>query len=241
MDRRSSLKTIILGTVGGSAIVGGATSCDVPNAEGTVESPADKLDYGRTPHEKERDAELMTETFFNEHEMATITALCGLILPADDKSGSAVDAGVPDFIEFIVKDMESNQLPMRGGLMWMDHEANKRFDLAFKDCAEEQQKAILDDIAYNQVLEEDPNSPLAPGIKFFDLMRNLTVTGFYTAKEGVIKDLEYKGNIPGLWDGVPQDVLDKHGMTYDEKYMALYIDHDTREDVAQWDEKGELI
>lgn len=240
MDRRSSLKTIILGTAGAGAIVSGATSCETPAPEQENASTPD-LSYGRTPKEQERDAKLMSETFFNAHEMGTITVLCGLILPADDKSGSAVDAGVPDFIEFIVKDMPSNQLPMRGGLMWLDHESNRRFDLAFKDASEEQQKAILDDIAFNQVLEENPNHPMAAGIKFFDLMRNLTMTGFYTSKEGVLTDLEYKGNAPNVWDGVPQEVLDKHGMAYDEKYMALYITAESREEVANWDDQANLI
>ena len=234
MDRRSSLKTIILGTVGGSAIVSGATSCESPaNVEPQEEQSALKT-YGRTPKEKERDAQLMAETFFNEQEMATITVLCGLILPADEKSGSAVDAEVPDFIEFVVKDMPHYQLSMRGGLMWLDHESNKRFETAFKDCTTAQQTEILDDIAYNAVLEENPNTPLAPGIKFFDLMRNLTVTGFYTAKEGVLKDLEYKGNVPNVWDGPPQEVLDKYGLSFDEKYMDLYITAEEREEIATW-------
>ena len=234
MDRRSSLKTIILGTVGGSAIVSGATSCETPPATESTEEKSTLKTYGRTADEKERDAKLMAETFFNEQEMATITVLCGLILPADEKSGSAVDAEVPDFIEFVAKDMPHYQLPLRGGLMWLNHEANKRFETAFKDCTSAQQTEILDDIAYNAVLEENPDSPLAPGIKFFDLMRNLTVTGFYTSKEGVLTDLEYKGNVPNVWDGPPQDVLDQYGVAFDEKYMDLYITAEEREEIATW-------
>src|SRR5690606_40511822 len=108
--------------------------------------------YGRTPAEQARDKALFAETFFNEHEMATIAVLADIIIPADEVSGSATEAKVPEFIEFIVKDMPYHQVPMRGGLMWIDHESNRRFNKVFKDLSSEQQIESGEDIAYRDDL-----------------------------------------------------------------------------------------
>jgi hypothetical protein len=86
--------------------------------------------------------------FFDEHEYATVRVLVDLIIPRDDRSGSATDAGVPEFMDFIVNDQAGRQTAMRGGLAWLDAECLERFDLAFVDCATEQQSAVLDDIAW---------------------------------------------------------------------------------------------
>ncbi len=86
-------------------------------------------------------------TFFTAHELATITILGDIIIPKDDVSGSASDAKVTDFIEFIVKDMPSYQVPVRGGLRWLDRESFNRFQKAFKDIDNAQRIQIVDDIA----------------------------------------------------------------------------------------------
>ena len=160
-----------------------------------------------------------------------------LILPPNE-NGGPIEAEVPPFIEFMAKDIPELQVTLRGGLMWLDHKSNTEFEQEFKKITEPQQKQILDTIAFY-----DPEVPLeeqALEIQFFSLMRNLTLTGYYTSKVG-IKDLGYKGNTPNIWDGVPQDVLDQHGVAYEEAWLAKCIDQSKRGVIAQWDDKGNLL
>ena len=229
MDRRDSIKSLLVGSLAGGLLINGCAP------EAKEETPSSG-DYGRTPEEKEHDAKLKAEQFFNEHELGTIAVLCDIILPANDKFGSANDAGVPEFIEFMVKDLPYHQLPVRGGLMWLDNKSNRQFEKEFKSCSNEQQIAIIDEIAY-----PDKATPeIEQGVKFFSLMRNLTLTGYYTTKIG-LDDLGYKGNVANVWDGVPDDVLEKHGLSYDEEWLAKCIDQTTRADIAEWDDAGNLI
>ena len=131
MDRRKSLKLIATGAIAVPAVVAGC------NTESTTAKPEDpKFTIDRNPDELKYEKELLAkEKFFTEHEMATITILADIIIPKDDISGSASDAGVPNFIEFIVKDMPSHQIPMKGGLRWLDMQCLKRFEKSFKDCS----------------------------------------------------------------------------------------------------------
>ena len=78
---------------------------------------------------------LEEDTYFTPEEMATITVLGDIIIPNDEVSGSASDAKVPDFIEFIVKDMPQHQVPMRGGLRWLDLQCLTRYEKPFKNCS----------------------------------------------------------------------------------------------------------
>ncbi|MEM8899235.1 MAG: gluconate 2-dehydrogenase subunit 3 family protein [Bacteroidota bacterium] len=235
MDRRESLKSLLIGGLAGSALLG--SGCQTEAAPQEVETSSFPV-YGRTPSEIERDEKLLQEVYLNEHELATIAVLCDIILPASDTAGSASEAEVPEFIEFIVKDLPRHQLPMRGGLMWLDQESNSRFNKVFIDCTDEEQIAIVEDIAYP---DPDGKKPLmSHGIKFFDLMRNLTLTGYYTSKMG-IEDLGYKGNMPNVWDGVPEDVLAKHDVDYDPEWLAKCIDQSTRGTTAEWDDDMNLI
>jgi hypothetical protein len=147
--------------------------------------------------------------------MATITILADIIIPKDEVSGSASDAKVPDFIEFIVKDMPEHQVPLRGGLRWLDVECMKRFEKPFRDCSQQQQLEVVDDIAYP---ERKLKPGMSQGVKFFNLMRDLTATGFYTTEIGV-KDIGYAGNKPNQWNGVPDEVLKQYGISYTEKEL----------------------
>ena len=117
MDRRNSIKSIILGSVAGGLAVHGCK----PEAEAKVEQnvalPEYSYKYGRTPKEKELIVELEAEQLFNKHELETIAVLSDLILPANEEFGSASDVGVPDFIEFMAKDIPEMQTTFRGGLM----------------------------------------------------------------------------------------------------------------------------
>ena len=175
-----------------------------------TEQPVFTLD--RQPEEIEHYNNITAKTFFSAHEMATITVLADIIIPRDEVSGSASDAKVPDFIEFIVKDMPEHQIPMRGGLRWLDVQCLKRFDKSFTDCSEQQRLKVVDDIAYPAKAKRE----FAQGVAFFNLMRNLTATGFYTSEVGV-KDIGYAGNKPNAWNGVPDDVLKQYGYAYTEK------------------------
>ena len=169
-----------------------------------------KIPGGRTKEEAIRDAKIAKEVFLTAAELATIKVMSDIIIPKDDKSGSASEAGVPAFIEFIVKDMPQYQTPLRGGLRWLDRESTKRFGKIFTLATKAQQIQIVDDIAY----PEKAKPIYSQGVAFFNLMRNLTASGYYTSKIG-IADLGYMGNTPNVWDGVPEDVLKQYGVSYD--------------------------
>ena len=234
MDRGESLKSLWIGGVAGVTL--GASACKTP--EEVAASVTSLGDYGRTDAEKAHDQKILNEQFFRTHELETIATLCDIILPATATAGSANDARVPEFIEFMVKDLPYQQVPMRGGLMWLDGESNRRYNMQFKDCAHSDQIAIIEDIAYPD--PEGKRPELSQGIKFFTMIRNLTLTGYYTTKMG-FDDLGYVGNRPNLWDGVPEDVLKQHNMSYDPEWIAKCINHDTREAIAEWDEHGNLL
>ncbi|WP_286814383.1 gluconate 2-dehydrogenase subunit 3 family protein [Maribacter sp. UBA3344] len=238
MDRRNSIKSIILGSVAGGLAVHGRKPEDEVKAEKTEMLQGYSYKYGRTPKEKELILELEAEQFFNEHELETIAALRDLILPASDEFGSATDAGVPDFIEFMTKDIPEMQTTLRGGLMWLDHKSNTEFGTEFKTAIEGQQKQIVDAIAYPDINIPEGERPLE--IQFFSLMRNLTLTGYYTSKVG-IANLGYKGNTPNVWDGVPEDVLKQHGVAYEKEWLSKCVDQSKRGVMAEWDDKGNLL
>ena len=236
MKRRESLKYIVLGSAAVTVPLQGCNNS--PEAEKVVEAKNGLPAYGRTEEEKEHDERLLDKQFFNEHELETLGVLCALILPANDEFGSATDAGSVDFIEFMAKDYPPFQTPLRGGLMWLDHEANSTFQKEFNKLEENDQKSILDKIAFEA--EEGESQHMAQGRKFFALIRNLTLTGYFTSEMG-IKDIGYKGNRPNVWDGIPQEVLDQHGVAYEPEWLEKCIDQSKRMDVAEWDENGNLL
>lgn len=235
MDRRKSLKSIVLGSVAGGLAVHG---CKPSTAtEEFVESS--KINYpGRVPLEEELIEELTDEQFLNPHEIETLTILCDLILPPSEEFKSASDADVVSFIEFMAKDVPAHQPNIRGGLMWLDHTCNTENGVEFKAATMEQQKAILDGIAFYD--PETPGNERPFEVNFFSLIRNLTMTGFYTSKIG-IEEIGYNGNQPNVWDGVPEDVLEQDGVSYDEEWLAKCVDQSKRGVIAEWDKKGNLI
>ena len=240
MKRRESIKSIIAGSVSGSLLLQGCEpTTAVENENEPVELEPGR-GYGRTPEEAKRDDKLMEDTFFMPFEMATIAVVADLIIPADDQSGSATDAGVPDFIEFMVKDYPNFQQPLRSGLAWLNLEAKDRFGVNFKDASKEQQTTILDEIAAAADSTNEEESQKT-GTEFFKTIRNLTATGFFTSKMGVVEDLGYVGNVPNVWDGVPEDVLQKHGFSYDEALMDKYVTAEDRNSIPEWDDEGNLV
>jgi hypothetical protein len=208
MKRRDILKNIGLGTAG--VIVSGETIAQTkPKAAPTKEIP--EAENGRLRDEIIRDNRLKAEKFFTAHELATVTVLVDIIIPADAKSGSASQAGVPAFIEFIAKDMPYQQTPLRGGLMWLDNECKKQFSKKFIQLTSSDRIKIVDLIAFPAKAKPEHSQ----GVSFFNLMRNLTATGFFSSEIG-IKDLGYVGNVPNKWDGVPQEVLNQYNLSYSE-------------------------
>ncbi len=219
MDRRKSLKLIVTGAIAAPAVVAGCKTDDKKTEAAKTEEPTFSLD--RSPDELKYEKELLAqEKFFTEHEMATITLLADIIIPKDEVSGSASDAKVPEFIEFIVKDMPNHQLPMRGGLRWLDMQCLKRYNKPFIESGNNQQIEMVDLIAYPDRVKDKPE--LKPGASFFSLMRNLTATGFYTSAIGV-KDINYQGNVANQWAGVPEDVLTQYKVAYTEKELKECI------------------
>jgi hypothetical protein len=211
MDRRKSIKAMFLGTVSATVLI---EACK--NSATTVEEVnTDTL----MQEEKDYAVKLKAlPNFFTAHEFATITVLSDIIIPKDAVSGSATDAKVPEFIEFIVKDMPYYQVPARGGLKWLDIHCNKKHGKSFVECTPTEQIAVVDEIAYPKLAKPE----LSQGVSFFNNMRDLVATGFYTAEIGV-KDLGYMGNVPNLWAGVPEDVLKQHNLAYTERELKECI------------------
>ncbi len=149
-------------------------------------------------------------TFFSAHEYQTVRILVDLIIPRDDRSGSATDAGVPEFMDFLVGDQTGQQTAMRGGLAWLDTECRERFGRNFVDLDDGQRRAVLDDIAWPGRARPE----LSHGVAFFNSFRDLTATGFWSSKMGV-DDLGYMGNtVVTDWKGCPDEQLRKLGVSY---------------------------
>ena len=226
MNRRDSLKALAVGTVSVGTLI---TACDKKDGAESLAAGKTRV-YGRTAEEKLIDEKLMAEKFFSAPEMSTITVLCDIIIPRDEKSGSASDAKVPEFIEFIVKDQPRYKIPLRGGLKWLDVKSLRLFKKSFTDASKEQQIELVEMIAFPE--KAAPEN--AAGVSFFNTMRNLTATGFFTSKEG-ITDIQYKGNQPNAWDGVPDEVLKQYGLEYDEKTLAECLKAEDRGKIMTWD------
>ncbi len=156
-------------------------------------------------------------TFFTPDEFETVKLLADLIIPADDRSGSATEAGVPEFIDFMAIDNETLQVPLRGGLAWLDRACRERFDRPFAACDPGQRTAVLDDIAWPARARPEHSQ----GVAFFNRFRDLTAAGFFSSRMGVA-DLDYTGNrAVREWTGCPQEVVDHLEVDYhawDERY-----------------------
>ncbi len=151
-----------------------------------------------------------TPTFYTPGEFALARVLADLIIPADERSGSASDAGVPEFLDFLMTAYPDMQEPMRKGLAWMNAATQSRFSKDFVACAPAEQVQVLDAIAYPKRAAAD----VKDGVAFFSRFRDLTASGFWSSRVGV-KDLEYMGNTPQTaWNGCPPAALAKLGVSY---------------------------
>jgi gluconate 2-dehydrogenase gamma chain len=132
---------------------------------------------------------------FDDRQWRTVCVLCDLIIPADERSGSATQAGVPEFLDDWIAfrtEQDGNQdfrAELFGGLMWLDRESNRLFEKSFAEAALDQQKQIIDRIAYPKKTAKEDQA----WATFFNHFRSLTVSGFFSSKMGVA-DLPYLGN-----------------------------------------------
>ncbi len=142
-----------------------------------------------------------TPKFFTAHQYETLSTLCDTILPKDERSGGAVEAGAPEFIDLLSSENEEYQLMFGGGLMWLDSFCADRYEHTFLEASAEQKKEVLDLIAFRKNAKEDPS--LSQGVFFFGLLRKMTCDAFFTSKIG-IEDLQYIGNTAlAEWPGCP--------------------------------------
>jgi len=150
--------------------------------------------------------------WFTPHEYRTVRLLVDLVLPRDERSGSATDAGVPEFMDFMLNDRPDGQTPMRGGLAWLDNECYERFGKTFVAATPTEQTTVLDDIAWPKKAKPE----LSQGVAFFNMFRDMTASGFWSSKIGVT-DLDYRGNtFVREWAGCPPEALQKLGVQYED-------------------------
>ena len=179
ISRRDILRTLAVGAAAGSVL---------------QVIPAEAAEYVHQMVRKEKAAApagAYTPKYFSAAQYATLLFLCDTIIPKDEKSGGAVEAGAPEFIDLLTSENPEFQLKLGGGLFWLDGACTDRYGSAFMQCTPEQKKEILDLIAYRKNAKKD--ATLSQGVSFFAFLRNLTTDGFYTSKIG-IADLQYIGN-----------------------------------------------
>jgi len=153
--------------------------------------------------------------FFTPHEYETVRVLVDYIIPKDERSGSATDARVPEFMNFILADekttSDEGRTAMRGGLAWLDAECGRRYGATFVRASDQQRRGVLDDIAWPAKARPE----MSQGVAFFNRFRDLTATGFYSSEVGY-RDLQYMGNVARpQWTGCPEPALQRLGVSYD--------------------------
>jgi gluconate 2-dehydrogenase gamma chain len=156
--------------------------------------PAQAAEYAHELVQREKAASVAgryAPKFFSAHQYETLISLCDTIIPKDERSGGALEAGAPEFIDLLTSENVEFQTQLGGGLMWLDNFCMDRYGKVYLECAAEQRKDVLDLIAYRKNAKEQP--VLQSGVAFFVTLRNMTCDGFYTSKIG-IADLQYIGN-----------------------------------------------
>ena len=177
VTRRAVLKSLTIGAVAGSVMR------VIP------------LEAAETAHHmiqaEKASAGAYAPKYFDAHGYKTLQTLCETIIPADADSGGAVEGGAPEFIDLLTSENEEYQATLGGGIKWLDATCKTRYGKAYLECAQAQQKEILDLIAFRK--NADTDESLKDAVEFFNLLRSMTADGFFTSKIG-IKYLGYKGN-----------------------------------------------
>lgn len=214
-SRRALLRRIALGLTAAGAF----SELDAQSAEHVHNTAAAATKNGK-----------YTPKLFTEHEWATITRLSDVVMPADDRSGSAVDAGAPQFIDLLCSQNPELAAIFTGGLAWMDAAMRLQSGKEFVSAAPAEQTRLLDAIvAAERTVQEGraesvlyarapqyrgfsgytvkPGTDLAPGVHFFGWARRLIVDAYYTSPIG-IKDVNYIGNTAVSKYEVPKEAID---------------------------------
>ncbi len=153
--------------------------------------PLRAAEHAHNAIEEEQATGAYTPKFFDGHGYKTLRALCETILPADADAGGALEGGAPEFIDLLTSENTEYQEKLGGLLKWLDATCATRYGKNWVDCSPEQQKEILDVIAYRKSVDSDQN--LAKPVEYFSFLRNFTADGYFTSKIG-IHYLGYKGN-----------------------------------------------
>ncbi|MFN2603757.1 MAG: gluconate 2-dehydrogenase subunit 3 family protein [Gemmatimonadaceae bacterium] len=161
--------------------------------------------------------------FFNANEWKTVRMLVDYIIPADERSGSATDAKVPEYMDFLMADKDASdqsRIAMRGGLGWLNFESLERFGKTFVNANDAQRRQILEDIAWPKKARPD----MSHGVAFFNRFRDLTASGFFSSEMGW-KDVRYVGNVfnPNF-AGCPPEALTKLGVTGNEMKTRVAVE-----------------
>jgi hypothetical protein len=189
ISRRDVLRTLAMGMAGGSVLQ-------------VIPLEAAELAHQMVHKEKAAaPAGKYAPKYFTPKQYETILSLCDAIIPKDEKSLGALEAGAPEFIDLLTSENQDYQLTLGGGLMWLDTHCIDQYGKTFMECTPEQRKEVLDLIAFRKNARKDHS--LSPGVAFFAFLREMTCDGFYTSKIG-IEDLHYIGNVTrGEWSGCP--------------------------------------
>ena len=179
VSRRNALKLLSMGTMAGSVLHA---------------IPLQAAEYAHSLIDAEKSESKAGEyapKFFPPQQYKTLKNLCQAILPADADCGGAIEGGAPEFIDLLTSENPKYQLKLGGGLMWLDAKCVDGYGRPYLDCSPEQQKEILDLIAYSKNAEKDPS--VSQGVEFFAFLREMTADGFFTSEIG-IRYLGYVGN-----------------------------------------------
>jgi len=189
VSRRDILKTLAAGAAGGSVLQ------VIPLRAAEVAHQMVRKEKAAAPAGK------YAPKYFTAKQYETMSSLCDTIIPKDEKSGGALEAGAPEFIDLLTSENVEFQGWLGGGLMWLDNYCLDHYGKIYMESAPEQRKEIIDLIAYRRNAKVHPE--IHQGVAFFAFLRNMTCDGFYTSKIG-IDDLQYIGNVTrSEWPGCP--------------------------------------
>jgi hypothetical protein len=162
---------------------------------GTAAVPNDLFAMGRAVHKKVRAGTLRALT---SQQSETVATIAELIIPKTDTPG-AREAGVPAFIDVMLAEWgDDDQRKMfTTGLANVDERTRTAFGKAFVACTPEQQSEIVEDLDYELARLRDTKSDTSKN--FFQAMKWLTLTGYYTSEVGATSELHFRV-VPGRYE-----------------------------------------
>ncbi|MDB4913436.1 MAG: hypothetical protein JWM95_1080 [Gemmatimonadetes bacterium] len=204
VNRRDALK------IAGAGTLAGMLDWSAPSVERATRFVAELHDT----------AAVAAPKFFNAHEWKTVRVLADIVIPKDERSGSATDARAPEFVDYMLAEpdtTEASKIQMRGGLAWLDNEMRTRFGTDFLASTDANRHAVLDDIAW----PAKTTDALRYGTTWFTRFRSSIGSAFFSSAMGW-RDLQYMGNVFNpAWNGCPKAATDKLGVSYEEFDASL--------------------